>query len=102
MLPSDSTLPAPQTSGPVQIDRVLAALTSDARANLQTLLQGIGGALNGPSTAAQDASQDPIVRGLTGGQALNLSLKYSVQAFRASSMVNQALLGIHRTTSPGS
>jgi hypothetical protein len=34
------------------------------------------------------------VRGLTGGQALNLSLKYSADAFRASAIVNQALLGI--------
>ena len=94
VLSSGSTLPAPQTSGPVQLDRVLSALNSDARANLQTLLQGIGSALNSPPTAAQDASQDPSVRGLTGGQALNLSLKYSVNAFRASAMVNQALLGI--------
>jgi ABC-type transporter Mla subunit MlaD len=93
-LSSGSTLPAPQTSGPVQIDRVLAALTSDARANLQTLLQGLGSSLNGPSTPAQDATQDPSVRGLTGGQALNASLKYSVDAFRASAMVNQALLGV--------
>src|SRR5205807_6806730 len=38
--------------------------------------------------------QDPIVRGLTGGQSLNLSLRYSADAFRASSIVNQALLGI--------
>jgi phospholipid/cholesterol/gamma-HCH transport system substrate-binding protein len=94
VVPSGYTLPAPQTSGPVQLDRVLAALNSDARANLQTLLQGIGLALNGQPTAAQDATQDPSVRGLTGGQALNLSLKYSVNAFRASAMVNQALLGI--------
>ena len=94
VLASGSTLPAPQTSGPVQLDRVLAALTSDARANLQTLLQGIGSALNAPPTPAEDAVQDPSVRGLTGGQALNLSLKYSVDAFRASAMVNQALLGI--------
>jgi ABC-type transporter Mla subunit MlaD len=94
ILPSGSTLAAPQTSGPVQLDRVLAALNSDARANLQTLLQGIGSSLNGPANAAQDASQDPSVRGLTGGQALNLSLKYSVDAFRASAIVNQALLGI--------
>ncbi len=43
---------------------------------------------------AQDASQDPSVRGLTGGQALNLSLNYSADAFRASAIVNQALLGI--------
>jgi phospholipid/cholesterol/gamma-HCH transport system substrate-binding protein len=94
VLRSGSTLPAAQTAGPVQLDRVLAALGSDARANLQTLLQGIGSSLNAPPTAAQDATQDPSVRGLTGGQALNLSLKYSVDAFRSSAMVNQALLGI--------
>jgi hypothetical protein len=78
----------------VQLDRVLASLNSDARTNLQTLLQGLGGALDGRPTAAQDAAQDPSVRGLTGGQALNLSLKYSVDAFKASAMVNQALLGL--------
>jgi phospholipid/cholesterol/gamma-HCH transport system substrate-binding protein len=94
VLASGSTLPAAQASGPVQLDRVLAALNSDARANLQTLLQGIGGALNSPPTPAEDATQDPLVRGLTGGQALNVSLNYSVDAFRASAMVNQALLGI--------
>jgi phospholipid/cholesterol/gamma-HCH transport system substrate-binding protein len=94
VLPSGSMLSAPQTSGPVQLDRVLGALNSNARANLQTLLQGIGLALNGLPTPAEDAAQDPSVRGLTGGQGLNLSLKYSVDAFRASAMVNQALLGI--------
>jgi ABC-type transporter Mla subunit MlaD len=93
VLASGSTLSVGNTSGPVQLDRVLSALHSDARTNLQTLLRGLGGALDGPSTAAQDATQDPIVRGMTGGQALNLSLKYSPQAFQASSIVNQALLG---------
>jgi phospholipid/cholesterol/gamma-HCH transport system substrate-binding protein len=94
VLSSGATLPAPQSSGPVQIDRVLAALTSDSRANLQTLLQGLGASLNVQGPASEDATQDPIVHGLTGGQALNLSLKYSVDAFRASAMVNQALLGL--------
>jgi ABC-type transporter Mla subunit MlaD len=94
VISSGSTLPAPQSSGPVQIDRVLAALTSDARANLQTLLQGLGASLNVPAPPSQDVTQDPSVRGLTGGQALNLSLKYSVDAFRASAIVNQALLGL--------
>ncbi|HWE59298.1 MAG TPA: MlaD family protein [Solirubrobacteraceae bacterium] len=96
VLSSGSTLPAPQASGPVQLDRVLAALKSDSRANLQTLLQGIGSSLNAPPAAGEDASQnqDPSVRGLSGAQGLNLSLKYSVDAFRASAMVNQALLGI--------
>jgi phospholipid/cholesterol/gamma-HCH transport system substrate-binding protein len=94
VLRSGSTLPVAQSAGPVQLDRVLSDLNSDSRKNLQTLLQGLGLALNGQPLAAQDASQDPSVRGLTGAQALNLSLKYSVDAFRASAMVNQALLGI--------
>jgi phospholipid/cholesterol/gamma-HCH transport system substrate-binding protein len=93
-LHSGATLPAPQTSGPVQLDRVLNELDTQSRANLQTLLQGLGSALNVVPTPAQDATQDPSVRGLTGGQALNLSLKYSTDAFQASSIVNQALLGI--------
>lgn len=90
---SGHTLPAANTAGPVQLDRVLAALNSNARANLQTLVQGFGGALNNQPTAAQDASQDPSVRGLTAAQALNESLKYSAGAFKASAIVNQALLG---------
>jgi phospholipid/cholesterol/gamma-HCH transport system substrate-binding protein len=94
VLGSGHTLPAANTAGPVQLDRVLSALTTDARSNLQTLLQGIGASLNGRPTTAEDATQDPSVRGLTGGQALNQSLKYSAGAFRASSIVNEALLGI--------
>ncbi|MBV9413443.1 MAG: MCE family protein [Solirubrobacterales bacterium] len=93
-LDSGATLPAANTSGPVQLDRVLAALTSNARANLQTLVQGFGNALNTPPSAAEDATQDPSVRGLTAAQALNQSLKYSAGAFKASAIVNQALLGI--------
>lgn len=95
-LHSGATLPAAQTSGPVQLDRVLNALTSNSRANLQTLLQGLGSALNAPPAPGEDAAQqqDPSVRGMTGGQALNLSLKYATDAFRASAMVNDALLGI--------
>jgi phospholipid/cholesterol/gamma-HCH transport system substrate-binding protein len=93
-LSTGATLPAGRDAGPVQLDRVLASLNSDARGNLQTLLQGIGGSLNGQPTAAEDASQDPSVRGLTGGQALNQSLNYSADAFRASTLVNEGLLGI--------
>ncbi len=93
-LNSGATLPASNTSGPVQLDRVLSALNFNARGNLQTLLQGIGTALNSEPTAAEDAGQDPIVKGLTGGQSLNKSLDYSVGAFRAASIVNEALLGI--------
>jgi phospholipid/cholesterol/gamma-HCH transport system substrate-binding protein len=93
-LQSGSTLPAASTSGPVQLDRVLSALNSDSRISLQTLLRGLGGSFNGAATPAQDATQDPSVRGLTAGQALNKSLDYSADAFRASTLVNQALLGL--------
>jgi phospholipid/cholesterol/gamma-HCH transport system substrate-binding protein len=95
ILESGDTLPAANTSGPVQLDRVLSALTSDARGNLDTLVQGLGASLNGRPTAAQDAAQnqDPSVRGLTAAQALNKSLNYSAGAFKASAIVNQALLG---------
>lgn len=86
-------LPAPRTSGPVQLDRVLSSLNSNARQNLQTVLAGLGQTLNRRPTAAQDDTQDPSVRGLTGGQALNRSLDYSAGAFKASTIVNAALLG---------
>jgi virulence factor Mce-like protein len=90
---SGATLPASQTSGPVQLDRVLSALRSNSRADLQTLLQGLGQSFNGQPTAAEDATQDPSVQGLTAGQALNRSLKYAAGAFKASTIVNAALLG---------
>jgi ABC-type transporter Mla subunit MlaD len=90
---SGATLPASQTAGPVQLDRVLSALRSNTRADLQTVLRGLGRAFNGQPTAAQDATQDPSVQGLTAGQALNRSLKYAAGAFKASTIVNAALLG---------
>ena len=93
-LKSGSTVSVGRTAGPVQLDRVLSSLNSETRTNLETLLRGLGSSLNAQPTAAEDASQDPIVRGLTGGQALNTSLKYSPDAFRASAIVNEALLGV--------
>jgi phospholipid/cholesterol/gamma-HCH transport system substrate-binding protein len=94
VLKSGTTLSPANTAGPVQLDRVLAALNTNARTNLQTVLRGLGSALNGEPTAAQDASQDPSVQGLTAGQALNRSLDYSATALKNSAIVNQALLGI--------
>jgi phospholipid/cholesterol/gamma-HCH transport system substrate-binding protein len=96
-LHSGATLAVGQTAGPVQLDRVLSSLSSASRTNLETLLRGFGASLDAPPTAAEDATQDPLVRGQTGGQALNTSLNYSADAFKASAMVNQALLG----TQPG-
>ena len=90
---SGATIPAANTAGPVQLDRVLSSLSSSTRQDLQTLLRGFGGALDGTPTAAEDVTQDPADRGKTAGQALNQSLDNSPEALEASAIVNQALLG---------
>lgn len=92
-LHSGSTLSAGHTAGPVQLDRVLSSLDTNTRTNLQTLLRGLGSSLNGKPSAAADASAAPSQRGLTAAQSLNRSLSYSADAFKASAIVNQALLG---------
>lgn len=93
LLHSGQVLPAAHTSGPVQLDRVLSSLNANARSNLQTLVQGFGAALNDRPSAAADATADPSQRGLTAAQSLARSLTDSAAAFRASALVNQALLG---------
>lgn len=93
VLHSGAVLPAAHTSGPVQLDRVLSSLNSNVRGNLQTLLEGFGNTLNEPPPAAADRSADPSQRGLTAAQSLRESLNYSASAFRASALVDQALLG---------
>lgn len=82
ILSSGATLPAANTSGPVQLDRVLSSLDTSARANLQKLVQGFGAALNTPGSD-----------GRTGAQGLNRALDYSARALETSAIVNQALLG---------
>jgi phospholipid/cholesterol/gamma-HCH transport system substrate-binding protein len=93
ILKSGATLPAANTAGPVQLDRILSALNSNARSNLQKLVQGLGAALNTPPTAAQRAGQDSSVADKTGAQGLNYALNYSAKALETSAIVNQALLG---------
>jgi phospholipid/cholesterol/gamma-HCH transport system substrate-binding protein len=75
-LKSGATLPAANTAGPVQLDRILSSLDQPARTNLQHLLQGLGTALDNG-----------------GADAINRSLSESTTALRASAIVNQALLG---------
>jgi phospholipid/cholesterol/gamma-HCH transport system substrate-binding protein len=70
-LSSGATLPTTQTSDPVQLDQVLDALNTETRANLQDFLAGFGDGLTRKPNAAEDAEQDPDVRGLNGAQALN-------------------------------
>jgi ABC-type transporter Mla subunit MlaD len=92
-VPDGGTIPITQTSGPVQLDQVLTSLQADTRKQLQVLVQGYGTALNGKPLPGEDATQDPDVKGLTAGQALNKSLDYSAAALRGVALVNQATLG---------
>ena len=92
-LDSGEIVPASQTSAPVQIDQVLGALKTDTRKDLQKLLVGYGGALNGEPQPGEDADQDKATRGETAGKSLNDSLQYAPGALRGGAIVNQALLG---------
>ena len=87
------TFPITQTAAPVQLDQVLGALKSDTRADLQKLLIGYGGALNGEPEAGEDDDQDPSTRGQTAGESLNDSLEHSGDALRGGAIVNDAILG---------
>jgi hypothetical protein len=92
-LDSGATIPASQTSAPVQIDQVLGTLQSDTRKDLQKLLVGYGGALGAEPQPGEDDDQDSSTKGETGGKALNDSLEYAPAALRGGAIVNDAFLG---------
>jgi ABC-type transporter Mla subunit MlaD len=94
-LHSGATIPITQTAVPVQLDQVLAALNSDTRANLQEFLIEYGRALSAKPTPAENAEQDPEVRGLSGAEALNRAASHGPSALRGTAIVNQALGGTH-------
>jgi virulence factor Mce-like protein len=87
------TIPASQTSAPVQIDQVLGTLQTNTREDLQKLLIGYGDAINGEPQPGEDDDQVAEVQGLTAAEALNKSLDYSADSLRDTAIVNQALLG---------
>jgi len=92
-VPDGGMIGSAQTSTPVQLDQLLTTLQSDQRADLQTVLQQFGKALDSKPTAAQDATLDADVRGKTGAQGLNGSYTYGPDALKGSALVNSALLG---------
>lgn len=87
------TVPVAQTSSPVQIDQVLTTLQSDPRADVQTIVQELGGALGGEPAASEDADQDRAVRGETAGEALNDATRHGAEALRGTAIVGDALQG---------
>jgi phospholipid/cholesterol/gamma-HCH transport system substrate-binding protein len=92
-LASGSTLPSTQSSDPVQLDQVLDALNSDTRQNLQDFLIGYGNGLVRKPSAADDAEQDPEVRGINAAEALNKTYVRAPSAERGGAIVNQAIGG---------
>jgi phospholipid/cholesterol/gamma-HCH transport system substrate-binding protein len=93
---SGYTIPITQTSNPVQLDQILDALNTDTRSNLQTLLAEYGSALTRKPTSAQDAEQNPAVRGLNAAQALKKTYYDSPKALQGAAIVNQALGGVEQ------
>jgi phospholipid/cholesterol/gamma-HCH transport system substrate-binding protein len=87
------TIPAAQTSAPVQFDQVLGTLKANTRKDLQDLLAGFGDSLNGQPQPGEDDDQDPDVKGKTGAEGLNQSLDYSADALRGAAIVNEATMG---------
>jgi phospholipid/cholesterol/gamma-HCH transport system substrate-binding protein len=87
------SLPVTQTATPVQLDQLLTALQTSDRGYLQDLLKGFGDALTRRPDAADNAEQDPMVRGKSAAEALNLSLNDAGDAFKNSAEVSEALLG---------
>jgi phospholipid/cholesterol/gamma-HCH transport system substrate-binding protein len=87
------TIPASQTSAPVQLDQVLGTLTTSSREDLQKLLIGYGEALNGEPQPGEDDDQDPDSQGDTAAESLNDSLEFSADALRGGAIVNRATLG---------
>ncbi|MBI5104228.1 MAG: MCE family protein [Solirubrobacterales bacterium] len=90
------TIPVTQTATPVQLDQVLTALQSDTREDLQKFLEGYGTGLTYEPKAADDADQDPAVRGETAAKSLNDALDTGGPALRNAAIVNEALLGLER------
>jgi ABC-type transporter Mla subunit MlaD len=93
VLDDGDPLKATQTATAVQLDEVLAALDQPIRADLRDLLEGYGTALTYEPTAADDADQDPDVRGETAAKAINDSFIYGGDAGKNSAIANTALLG---------
>ena len=90
VLSSGATIPITQTSDPVQLDQVLDALNTDTRANLQNFLIDYGEGLTRKPDAAENAEQEPEVRGLNAAQALNKAYQLGPASLRGTAVVNQA------------
>lgn len=92
-LDDGDSLPAEQTATYTQLDQVLGAMRSDARDGLASIFTEIGTALNTVGTPEENADQLPEVREMTGGEALNHSVRYAPEGFKGGARIFDALIG---------
>jgi len=90
---SGYTIPIANTADPVQLDQVLDALNTDTRAQLQNFLIGYGKGLTAKPDAAENAEQEPEVRGVNAAQAINKAYRRGPASLRATAVLNQAITG---------
>ncbi len=93
-MPDEGLIPVSKTGTSVQVGDLLRnTLQLPQRANLQKLFDGLGTGLNATPTASEDLTFEPSVRGLSGGEALNLLYRKGETAARGTAIVNAAYLG---------
>ncbi|MDQ3742628.1 MAG: MlaD family protein, partial [Actinomycetota bacterium] len=92
------TIPATQTSSPVQLDQVLGALQGDTREDLKTLLAELGRGLDGDPRESDRIMEgaDASTRGETGAESFNDTYDDAGPALRGAAIVNEAFLGTER------
>ena len=93
-LDDDGVIPVTRTATSVQTGDILRnVLQLPQRANLQKLLAGLGTGLNADPRPIDDLTFEPFVKGLSGGEALNLLYRNGETAARGTAIVNAAYLG---------
>lgn len=92
-MPNDGMIPVARTGTAVQIGDLIRTLQTPERANIQRLLAGLGTGLNAKPRPIDDLTFEPMVKGLSGGEALNLAYETGETAAKGTAIVNEASLG---------
>lgn len=92
-MPDGGMIPVGRTGTAVQIGDLIRSLQTPERANIQRLLAALGTGLNAKPRPIDDLTFEPMVQGLSGGEALNLAYRNGPVASRGTAIVNEATLG---------
>lgn len=92
-MPNEGMIPVARTGTAVQVGDLIRTLQTPERANIQRLLAGLGKGLNAKPGPGDDLTFEPLVQGLSGGEALNLAYRTGATAAKGTAIVNEASLG---------